>query len=33
MGVSDAEKGVFWPLHTRHLQNGTAPPRASYKDS
>ena len=26
MGDSDAEKGVFWALHTRHLQNGTAPP-------
>ena len=22
------KNGVFWPLHTRHLQNGTAPPRA-----
>ena len=21
------KKGVFWALHTRHLQNGTAPPR------
>ena len=20
------KKGVFWALHTRHLQNGTAPP-------
>ena len=21
------KKGVFWALHTRHLQNGTPPPR------
>ena len=23
------KKGVFWALHTRHLQNGTAPPGSS----
>ena len=27
MGVpAMLKKGVFWPLHTRRLQNGTAPP-------
>ena len=24
------KKGVFWALHTRHLQNGTAPPGLYY---